>query len=190
MPRILAFAGSARTNSWNKKLARAAVEIARARGAAVTLVDLREHAMPLYDGDLEAEHGLPEAVQRWKALLGEHDGLLIACPEYNSSITPLLKNAIDWASRPAAGETPLAAFRGKTAALIATSPGALGGLRGLVAVRSILGNIGVHVVAAQLAIPKAHETFDAAGALSDDGVRTRLAGVVEELLTTTAKLVG
>jgi NAD(P)H-dependent FMN reductase len=94
MPRILAFAGSARTNSWNKKLARAAVEIARARGAAVTLVDLREHAMPLYDGDLEAEHGLPEAVQRWKALLGEHDGLLIACPEYNSSITPLLKNAI------------------------------------------------------------------------------------------------
>jgi NAD(P)H-dependent FMN reductase len=188
MPRILAFAGSVRAGSWNRKLARAAAELARAHGADVTLAELSDHPMPLYDGDLEAADGLPDAVRRWKDLFGAHDGLLIACPEYNSSITPLLKNAIDWASRPAPGAGPLAAFRGKTAALVATSPGALGGLRGLVTVRSILGNVGVHVVPNQLAVPKAPEMFDADGNLTDDGVRGRLDGVVAQLVETTARL--
>lgn len=190
MPRILAFAGSARTDSLNKRLAQAAAGLARARGADVTFCDLRDHPMPLYDGDLEAAEGLPETVVRWKDLLREHDGLLIACPEYNSSITPLLKNAIDWASRPADGEPMLAVFRDKTAALIATSPGALGGLRGLVPVRSILGNIGVHVTPSQLAIPKGHEAIGADGTIADDGVRQRLERVVDELVDTTAKLSG
>ena len=188
MPRILVFAGSARAASWNKKLARIASELLQALGAEATFVDLRDYPMPLYDGDLEAAEGLPEAVVRWKALLAEHDGLLIACPEYNSSITPLLKNAIDWASRPAPGEKSLAVFRGKTAALLAGSPGALGGLRGLVTVRMLLSNIGVLVTPTQVAVPKIHEAFDADGRLQDDALRQRIEGVAAELLATTAKL--
>ena len=166
-PKILAFAGSTRTESFNKKLVRHAAAGARAAGAEVTLVDLRDFPMPLYDGDLEASEGLPENARKFKALMAAHQGLLIAAPEYNSSITGVLKNTIDWASRQSPGEKPLASFTGKVAALLSASPGALGGLRGLVHVRAMLGNIGVLVVPEQIAVPKAHEAFDAAGAFKD-----------------------
>ena len=102
-----------------------------------------------------------------KALFLAHDGLLFACPEYNSSVTPLWKNTIDWVSRPAPGETSLQCFDGKVAALCSASPGALGGLRGLVHVRAILGNIGVLVLPAQVAVPKANEAFQPDGSLKD-----------------------
>ena len=129
-PRILAFAGSARTASINKKLAAAAAGYAREAGAEVTVADLRDFAMPLYDGDLEEAEGMPDGARQFKQLLVEHDGLLIASPEYNSSLSPLLKNVIDWASRSESDEEPpLAAFRGKAAGIMATSPGKLGGLR-------------------------------------------------------------
>ena len=167
-PRILAFAGSARQASFNKKLVRVAAEGARAAGAEVTIVDLRDLPMPLYDGDLEEREGIPENALELMRLLREHDGLLLACPEYNSSITPLLKNAIDWASRAAEGEQPLACFKGKVAGLVAASPGGFGGLRGLVTVRSILGNIGVLVVPEQVAVSKAHEAFDGDGNLANE----------------------
>src|SRR5438094_934323 len=98
-PKILAFAGSARRESFNKKLIRLAAEATRAEGATVTLIDLRDFPMPLFDQDLEAEQGLPPAVVQFQDLLLGHQGLLISAPEYNSSITPLLKNTIDWASR-------------------------------------------------------------------------------------------
>lgn len=187
-PRILAFAGSARRESVNRKLLAVAAAEAHELGAEVTVAELADYAMPIYDGDLEEEHGLPDVVLRWKALFDEHDGLLIACPEYNSSITPLLKNAIDWASRKAEGESPLQAFRGKTAGLLAASPGGLGGLRGLVTVRSILGSIGVHVMPTQFALSKAHEAFDDAGGLRNDGARKQVRGVVEQLVETTRRL--
>jgi chromate reductase len=166
-PRILAFAGSARTESLNKKLIRVAVKGAQAAGADVTLIDFRDLPMPLYDGDLEDREGLPETARKFKELMIAHQGFLIAAPEYNSSITPLLKNAIDWASRPEDDEAPLVAFRGKAAALMSASPGGLGGLRGLVTVRAILGNIGVLVLPDQVAISKAHDAFDASGILKD-----------------------
>jgi NAD(P)H-dependent FMN reductase len=168
-PKILAFAGSTRTGSFNKKLAAAAAEGARTGGASVTVVDLRDLALPLFDEDLEAASGLPEGAQKLKALLRECDGFLIASPEYNSSITAVLKNAIDWASRSETDdEPPLAAFRGKVAALCSASPGALGGLRGLVHLRAILGNIGVIVLPDQVCISTAHEAFDEAGRLKDE----------------------
>jgi NAD(P)H-dependent FMN reductase len=169
--RILAFAGSAREASLNKKLVRVAAEGARAAGAEVTLIDLRDLPMPIYDGDLEEAEGLPPNARELKRLLREHDGLLLACPEYNSSITPLLKNAIDWASRAEEGEKPLACFKGKVAGLLAASPGGLGGLRGLVTVRSILGNIGVLVIPEQVVVPKAAEVFDEQGRLASDKQR-------------------
>lgn len=165
--RILVFAGSTRKDSYNKKLAKIAGEGAKAAGAEVTFIDLKDLPMPLYDGDLEEVEGLPPHARQFKDLLLSHQGLLIACPEYNSSITGVLKNAIDWASRPVEGEAPLACFKGKVCALMSASPGALGGLRGLIPVRSILSNIGVIVLPDQVAISKAHEAFDAVGNLKD-----------------------
>ncbi|MEO2011694.1 MAG: NAD(P)H-dependent oxidoreductase [Pirellulaceae bacterium] len=167
-PKILAFAGSARKDSFNAKLVRIAASGARAAGTEVTILDLREFPLPLFDQDLEAENGTPENATKLKRAFMEHDGLLLACPEYNSSITPLLKNTIDWVSRAEEGESPLAAYRGKVAALMAASPGALGGLRGLVHVRSILSSIGVIVLPDQIAVPRAFEAFDSDGRMTDE----------------------
>ncbi len=185
-PRILVFAGSARTGSFNKRLAQAASGLAEAAGADVTFADLRDHPMPLYDGDSEAADGVPDSVRAWKELMMAHDGFLIAAPEYNGSLTPLLKNAIDWASRATEeNETPLRAFRGKTAGLLAASPGSLGGLRGLAHLRTILAGIGVLVVPTQCAVPQAHKAFDENGGLADDGTRKRVVGVVNSLIEVT-----
>jgi len=189
--KIVAFAGSLRTASYNKKLLAVAVEAARAAGAEVTVVDLRELGLPLFDQDIEDATGLPEGAKRFKGLLRDCDGMLIASPEYNSSITAALKNAIDWASRAETDEEPsLVAFRGKAAALMAASPGALGGLRGLVTVRSILGNIGVHVLPDQVCIPVAHEAFDEAGKLKDERKGKQVAKLAKELVEFVGKLRG
>jgi NAD(P)H-dependent FMN reductase len=122
---------------------------------------------------------MPANALALKRLFHEHDGFLIACPEYNGSITPPLKNTIDWVSRPSPAEPDLQPFRGKTAALLATSPGALGGIRGLVHVRAILSGIGVLVLPDQLAVPKAH---------FDEKVETRVTAIVDRLTETTARL--
>jgi NAD(P)H-dependent FMN reductase len=180
-PRILAFAGSTREESFNKKLIRIAAAAAQA-----TLIDLRDFPMPLYDGDLESKEGLPPHAKRFKQVLLVHEGLLIASPEYNSSISGVLKNAIDWASRAEPGEAPLAAFAGKVAALLSASPGALGGLRGLVQLRSILGNIKVLVLPDQVAISKANEAFTPEGALKD----AKQQASVEKLARSLAEITG
>ncbi|WP_375505315.1 NADPH-dependent FMN reductase [uncultured Nostoc sp.] len=166
-PKILAFAGSTRIESYNKKLVKIAAAGAQAAGAEVTYIDLRDLPLPLYDEDLEAQEGLPANARTFKDLLISHQGLLIASPEYNSSLTAVLKNAIDWASRRAPNEAPLAAFAGKVATIMSASPGALGGLRGLVHLRSILGNIKVLVLPDQIALSKAYEAFNPDGTLVD-----------------------
>jgi NAD(P)H-dependent FMN reductase len=168
-PRILAFGGSLRRDSFNQKLAVIAASGAREAGAEVTLIALRDFPLPVFDQDLEAASGMPEPAKRLKQLFREHHGLLIASPEYNSSITGALKNAIDWVSRTESDDEPsLVAFTGKTAILCAASPGALGGLRALVHVRSILGNIGVTVLPDQVAVSKAHEAFREDGSLANE----------------------
>jgi NAD(P)H-dependent FMN reductase len=177
VPRILAFAGSTRRESFNKKLISIAVKGARGAGAEVTLIDLKDFPLPLFDQDLEAEHGMPENGKKLKQLFIDHAGLLIAAPEYNSSITAVLKNTIDWVSRPAPGEPSLVAFRGKVATLMSASPGALGGLRGLVHVRSILGNIGVIVLPDQIAVAKASEAFKPDGSLQDPKQQAGIEGL-------------
>ncbi len=187
-PKILVFAGSTRSDSYNKKLAHLAFDAATAAGAEVTLVDLRDFAMPLYDGDLEDSQGLPEGAKQFKKLLIESDGIIIVSPEYNSSITAVLKNSIDWASRQETDDEPsLVAFRGKTALLLSASPGGLGGLRGLVHLRSILGNIGVIVLPDQLAISAAYDAFDDSGALKDSKKAAQLTGLVKGLVDFLAK---
>lgn len=166
-PKILAFAGSTRTESFNKRLIQIAVAGAQAAGAEVTLIDLRDFPLPLFDGDLEVREGLPPNGRKLKDLFLAHHGLLMSCPEYNSSITGVWKNTIDWVSRPVPGEAPLAGFDGKVAAIMSASTGALGGLRGLVHVRAILGNIRVLVLPDQVAVPKAGEAFNPDGSLKD-----------------------
>lgn len=161
-PRILAFSGSARRESLNKKLLSVAVQATRDAGAEVTLIDLNEYALPLYDGDLEDAKGLPENATKLIALIKAHGGLLIASPEYNSTLPPLLKNALDWCTR---GEgNP---FTGKVAAVVSASPSAFGGVRSLLQARHLLLHLGCHVVPAQCTLPKAHEAFDEGGRLKD-----------------------
>ena len=166
-PRILAFAGSLRRDSFNKKLVRIAADGARAAGAEVTYLDLAELPLPIYDADLEAAQGLPPNAKALKQLFRAHDGLLIASPEYNSMITAALKNAIDWVSRAEPGEAPLAALKGKLCVLMSASPGALGGLRALPLVRNMLLNLHVLVLPDQLAVPGADKAFDEQGRLED-----------------------
>lgn len=167
-PRILAFAGSARRESFNKRLVRIAASGAEQAGADVTLIDLADYPLPVFNQDVEVEEGLPANAVALKKLFLEHDGLLIASPEYNSSISPLLKNTIDWVSRQADGEAPLAAYRGKAAAVLSASPGGLGGLRGLFHVRDILLNIGVTVLPNQVAVSEAHNAFTDDGRLKNE----------------------
>jgi NAD(P)H-dependent FMN reductase len=188
MPRILAFAGSTRRESFNKKLVSIAAHGAREAGAEVTLLDLKDFLLPLFDQDLEAEQGMPENGKKLKKLFIDHDGFLIASPEHNSSITAVLKNAIDWVSRPAPDEPSLVAFRGKVATLMSASPGVLGGLRGLVHVRSILGNIGVIVLPDQLAVAKAHEAFQPDGSLVDPKQQAGVEGLGKTLASFLTKL--
>ena len=187
-PKILAFSGSARKNSYNSRLVRLAVEGARQAGADVTVIDLKEYPLPIFDEDLEKEVGSPENATRLKKLFLEHDGLLISAPEYNSSITPLLKNTIDWVSRAAAGEAPLAAYTGKVASLMSASPGGLGGLRGLVTVRSILGNIGVTVLPDQVAVARAFEAFAPDGKLKDAKQQSQVEALGGKLASILIKL--
>jgi chromate reductase len=187
-PKILVFAGSTRAASFNKQLAQLAANAARDAGAEVTFVDLRDLALPLFDQDLEAASGLPENAKKFKSLLREHDGFIISSPEYNSSISGVLKNAIDWASRSESDDEPsLVAFRGKMAALMSASPGALGGLRGLVHLRAILGNIGVTILPDQVTVSTAHEAFEA-GRLKDESKAAQVTKLARALVEFIVKL--
>jgi len=186
MPKILAFSGSIRRDAWNRKLIQSAVDATRAAGGDVTLIDLADYPLPLYNGDLEDKEGLPDNAQRLKALFKAHDALLISSPEYNSSIPPLLKNTLDWVSREWQGESGLVPYQNKVAAILSASPGALGGMRMLPHLRQILNTLGVLVLPGQFALPHADHAFDAEnGALKSPA---RLHGLVLELVSTTNTL--
>jgi chromate reductase len=166
-PKLLAFAGSLRKGSFNKRLVAIAAQGARDAGADVTIVDFRDLPMPLYDGDFETEHGLPAPAREFKRLLSEHHGILVATPEYNSQFPAVLKNALDWASRREGDENPLVAFRGKVAGVMSASPGALAGLRGQSLLRAQLAYLGMVVVPDRVAIGAAREAFDEQGQLKN-----------------------
>jgi NAD(P)H-dependent FMN reductase len=172
-PRILAFAGSSRQDSFNKRLLRIAVAGAEAAGVSCTAIDLRDYLLPIYNGDLELEAGLPKNAEALKDLFLSHHGLLIASPEYNSSISALFKNTIDWVSRSPEASPDLSPFRGKVAGIMAASPGPLGGLRGLVVLRSLLANIGCTVISDQVTVRHAHEAFTPDGSLADAKQQSR-----------------
>ena len=163
--KILVLAGSARLDSIHRKLARQTVEALREAGIEATLADLRDFPMPIYDGDLETGEGIPPAAKALKELARRHDGFAIASPEYNGSFPALLKNALDWISRPEPGDRPLEVFRGKVAAILSASPGPGGGRRGLHHLRELLEMMRVSVIPDELAIGAASAAFDAEGRL-------------------------
>ena len=187
--RLLFFAGSAREGSFNKKLARLGQHIAEANGIEAVFVDLRDYPMPIYDGDLEADEGPPVKAREFKALLGEYQGVFIASPEYNSSITPLLKNTLDWVTRVRAkGETGLEVFKSRVFAISGASPGYYGAMRSLLTLRQILAvGIGALVIPEQIAVPRAMDAFEADGSLKDKGQQALCKSVVEALAVAARK---
>ncbi len=182
-PRILAFSGSARRDSLNKKLLAVVVAGARAAGAEVTLLDLNDLPMPLYHGDLEDAQGMPPNALKMVELITSHHALLIASPEYNSQMTPLLKNTIDWSTR---GEVnPL---KGKVSAVVSASPGQFGGIRSMTLARQLLTHLGCIVVPTQCVLPHADEAFDERGELKEERSRKAAQAVAHELVRITGKL--
>ena len=188
MTKILAFAGSTRDGSFNNAIVKVAAQGAKEAGAEVTLISLADYEMPIFNEDEEAEFGIPENALAFKALLMEHDGFLIASPEYNSSYPALLKNAIDWASRMSEGEKPLQAFKGKVAGIMAASAGGLGGLRVLVVLRMLLENIGMVVNPNQKAIAKVNTLLDDSGNVSDEKTIKQLKNLGKETAELARKL--
>jgi len=187
-PRILAFAGSLRANSYNKRLVRLAGAAAAEAGAEVSYLDLKDFPLPVFDEDLETAGGEPANARKIKDMMLASDGFLISAPEYNSSISAALKNAIDWASRTTGNEGPLACFTGKVIGLLSASPGALGGLRGLVVVRSLFGNIHALVVPEQIAIARAHEAFQEDGTLKDAKQQAAVEKIATRVVEVAARL--
>jgi chromate reductase len=181
--RVLAFAASLRRASHNKKLAAAAAAVARAAGAEVDLADFREFDMPLFDQDVFDATGLPPGGQELKRRLDAAGGLLLASPEYNFSLPGTLKNAIDWLSR----VKPMP-WHGKSALLLSTSVGAVGGVRGLWQLRIPLEGCGTFVYPDMFSLPKGPEAFDDAGALRDPKATERLTKLVAAWLRTTEAL--
>ena len=188
---LLVFAGSSRAQSWNRKLAKVAAEAARAAGAQVTHLELGDFDLPLYNGDLEAR-GIPHDAIRLKEVFHAHPAWLVVSPEYNGSYTGLLKNTIDWVSRPVPGD-PLWAnggkpFAGKVVGMLSASPGALGGLRSLSHLAPLLMNLQCWVAPKQFALSKASEAFDADGRLIAESARTSVQGVVDQVLHAAQRL--
>ena len=178
-PRILAFAGSTRKESFNRRLLSVAVSRAREAGLDVDHIELADYPMPIFNQDLEAEHGQDPNATRLRRKLADADGLLLACPEYNSSITPLMKNVIDWISRSEEGGNGVEVYKGKKALLIGASPGPLGGSRSMATVHSILDNIEVEVMETRFSLPKAADAFTDDDELADEEQRMQLSNTID-----------
>lgn len=190
--RLLFFAGSTREGSFNRKLAALAHHIAEANGIEAVLVDLKDYPMPIYNGDVEANEGPPERARAFKALMAEYQGVFIASPEYNSSVTPLLKNTLDWVTRVRAkGETGVEVFKSRVFAISGASPGYYGTMRGLLHLRQILAvGIGATVIPQQIALPRAMDAFEADGSLKDQSQQNLCKSVVEALAVAARKFAG
>lgn len=183
-PKILTFAGSIRTGSFNARLAALVAKELALANVEATLISLVDYPMPIYDGDLEARSGPPENGVKLKRMISTHQGVFIASPEYNASLTPLLKNALDWVSRVRdGGEAPLAAYRNRVFAIGAASNGSLGGYRSLMALRQILElGCGALVLPEQIAVREAASGFDDTGALRDERAAHALRTMVNRLV--------
>jgi NAD(P)H-dependent FMN reductase len=181
--KLLFFAGSSRAGSFNKKLARLGAMIAEANGIGATFADLGDYPMPIYNGDDEALSGQPENAHKFKELMAAHSGIFIASPEYNSSITPLLKNTLDWVSHVRGpGATGLEVYKTRVFALGSASPGGMGGLRSLTTVRQVLElGLGALVLPDQFAVPRAKDAFGEDGHLENKDSQEIYKALIQKL---------
>ena len=183
--RIAMISGSLRKGSFNTKLLKQVGDImSQSGGVELDHISLSELDLPMFSEDLEAE-AFPESALELKRRLIAADGVLISSPEYNGSFSGALKNAIDWASRPRPDEEQLACFKGKVCALLAASPGAIGGLRGIRHVRQVLTQLQMHVIPQEFALGKAHEAFDDNDQLKDEFPQKMAKNVGESLVRLT-----
>lgn len=180
--RVLALSGSTRTESLNKRLLAAVAGLTEEAGAEVDVIELRDYPLPLYDGDLEDAEGIPENGTKLKRRFVECDAVLISTAEYNTSLPGVLKNAIDWISRPVEGEPRLAGIAGQVYGIMSASPGSMGGLNALLHLRQLLSNLGAYVVPGFTACPNAASAFDEAGNLQHDMQRQLFAGYVKQVV--------
>lgn len=180
--KILVFAGSAREASLNKKLAAAGAAAIRRAGGEATLIDLNDYPAPLYHGDDEAAHGLPETILALKRMIAEHDGLMIATPEYNGFVPPLLVNTFSWVSRKSDKGGPEDVLKSKHVAIMAASPGRLGGVRVIPRLRDCLCELGCIPVQGFVTVPAAGGAFGSDGDLADDAARKGLDSLAARLL--------
>jgi chromate reductase, NAD(P)H dehydrogenase (quinone) len=188
-PRLLFFAGSARTGSLNRKLAAYAHSLAIQNGHSADLIELGDYPLPVYNADLQNAEGIPENARKLKALIGGYQGVFIASPEYNASVPAMLKNTLDWLSRiKDEGEQPLQLFKTRVWAISSASPSLHGGARGLIALRQVLAiGLTALVLGDQFAVSKANEAFDDAGNAKDELVRKTVSGIVDRLAFTAAR---
>jgi NAD(P)H-dependent FMN reductase len=191
-PKILVFAGSIRTGSFNSTLAALAAKELSIAGADVTRISLVDFPMPIYDGDLEAKSGPPENATKLKQMMMLHQGVFIASPEYNASVTPLLKNTLDWVSRVRGmREAPLAAYKNRVFAIGGASNGQYGAMRSLIALRQVLEiGCGALVLPEQIAVSKAAEAFDDMENLKDEAMAARLKSLAQRLIEVAQRVVG
>lgn len=174
-PKILAFAGSLRMHSFNRRVLRAAVAGAEKAGAEVTFVDLRDYPMPVYNQDDQDAFGFDENALKFQRLIHEHEGLLIATPEHNGSFPAALKNVIEWASRRNDSYEGGRVFPGKVAGVMSAAPNAFGGVRSLAHLRGVLNSVGVHVLPTEVAVPFVGDKFDGDGEeMTDERTRQAL----------------
>jgi NAD(P)H-dependent FMN reductase len=183
-PRILIIPGSHRIGSHNARLAALAAKELALLEAEVTRISLEDYTLPLFDADLVSAQGLPPAAVALKQMLLAHQGVFITSPEYSASVTPLIKNTIDWISRVRdPGEPAYAAFKGRVFAIGAAANSGLGGLRSLMALRQILElGCGALVIPEQVAVPRAEQAFDDMDNLKDDALATALKTAMRRLV--------
>jgi chromate reductase len=190
-PKLLIFAGSTRLASFNRKLAKAAADLARASGAEVTHIELADFDIPMYNADLEAK-GTPADVMRLKQILFDHPAWIICSPEYNGSYTALLKNTIDWVSSPVKGDPAwqegFRSFSGKVVGILSASPGGLGGLRSQSHLVPLLLNAQCWVAPKAFALGRAGDAFDADGKLLDAGHLKNVQAVIDQVLFASQRL--
>lgn len=182
MTSILIYAGSARRGAFSRRLAAAATTIVTEAGGKPTLVDLGDFEAPLYNADIEDAGGIPQAVVEYRRLVATHQGMIIVTPEYNGFVTPLLLNMLCWASRPSPSDDFGAVFQGKPVALMASSPGRLGGVRAIPRLRDVVAELGMMPVPGFTTVPAAGEAFTPRGRLADTGIEAGMTALIDRLL--------
>lgn len=189
IPRILVFAGSTRSGAYSGRTADIAQKELAMLGAEVTRISLVDYPLPLMNQDLEEEHGVPENAYKLARLFVAHDGILIATPEYNGSIPPLLKNTIDWVSRVRGdGGKPLRPYPGKVVALCSSSDGHFAGIRSAMHLRAVLSHIQMEVIAPQCSVPNAGDAFHENGEFTQERLKKSMRHVCEVLIERAGQL--